>query len=30
MNWTQMELFDTMELTTTKKEENATIHYTSN
>lgn len=29
MNWTQLELFDTMELTTTKKEENATIHYTS-
>lgn len=30
MNWTQMTLFDTIELTTTEKEENATIHHTSN
>ena len=25
MNWTQLTLFDTIELTTTDKEENATI-----
>jgi hypothetical protein len=25
MNWTQMDLFDTIEVTTTQKEENATI-----
>ena len=30
MNWTQLDLFDTIELTTTQKEENATIHHTSN
>ena len=30
MNWTQLELFDTIELTTTQKETNATIHHTSN
>jgi hypothetical protein len=30
MNWTQLELFDTIELTTTQKEENATIHHNSN
>ncbi len=30
MNWTQLDLFDTIELTTTKKEENATIHHNSN
>jgi len=29
MNWTQMDLFDTMELTTTDKEQNATIHHNS-
>jgi len=29
MNWTQMTLFDTIELTTTDKEENATIHHNS-
>ena len=26
-NWTQMELFDTMEVTTTKKEEHDKIHH---
>jgi hypothetical protein len=30
MNWTQMDLFDTIEVTTTDKEQNATIHHTSN
>jgi|Laugresbdmm110sn_2_1035109.scaffolds.fasta_scaffold14102_3 hypothetical protein len=29
MNWTQMTLFDTMELTTKEKETNATIHHDS-
>jgi len=29
MNWTQLDLFDTMELTTTEKETNATIHHDS-
>ncbi len=27
MNWTQLDLFDTMELTTTQKEENDKIHH---
>ena len=26
-NWTQLELFDTMELTTTSKEQNDKIHH---
>ena len=30
MNWTQPSLFDTIELPTTQKEENATIHHNSN
>lgn len=29
MNWTQPSLFDTIEENTTEKEENATIHHTS-
>lgn len=30
MDWTQPSLFDTIELTTNDKEQNATIHHTSN
>jgi hypothetical protein len=29
MNWTQLTLFDTIEVPTTDKEENATIHHNS-
>jgi hypothetical protein len=29
MNWTQLTLFDTIELPTTQKEENATIQHHS-
>jgi hypothetical protein len=30
MNWTQPSLFDTIELTTNEKEQNVTVHHTSN
>jgi hypothetical protein len=30
MNWTQPSLFDTIELPTTDKEQNVTVHHTSN